>query len=65
METDGHVHAETSAPRPLWVIALLGLAPFPISALTGEGIGDLLAAIGGDVKDQPLVAHRQNQRIGA
>lgn len=34
METDGHVHAETSAPRPLWVIALFGLAPFPISALT-------------------------------
>ena len=33
METDGHVHAETSAPRPLWGIALLGLAPFPISAL--------------------------------
>lgn len=30
--TDTEVHAEASAPRPLWVIALLGLAPFPISA---------------------------------
>lgn len=34
MESDAHVHAEASAPRPLWGIALLGMAPFPLSALT-------------------------------
>ncbi|WP_312163747.1 DUF3429 domain-containing protein [Phenylobacterium sp.] len=40
--TDGHVHAEASAPRPLWAIALFGLAPFPAAALIYVyGPGDL------------------------
>lgn len=33
IRTETHVHAGASAPRPLWAIALLGLAPFPVSAL--------------------------------
>ncbi|KRB48737.1 MAG: DUF3429 domain-containing protein [Pseudomonadota bacterium] len=33
IHTDTEVHAEASAPRPLWVIALLGLAPFPTAAV--------------------------------
>lgn len=34
IHTNSHVHAGAPAPRPLWVIALLGLAPFPTAALT-------------------------------
>ena len=33
IRTDTEVQAETSAPLALWVIALLGLAPFPTSAV--------------------------------
>lgn len=32
--SDTQVHTEASAPRQLWIIALLGVAPFPASALT-------------------------------
>lgn len=34
IHTDAEVHSEAAAPRPLWAIALLGLVPFPASALT-------------------------------
>lgn len=33
LHSETHVHAEAVTPAPLWAIALLGLAPFPISAL--------------------------------
>jgi len=33
LHSETHVHAEAVTPAPLWVIALLGLAPFPTSAL--------------------------------
>ena len=33
MDPHTEIHAETSAPAPLWVIALLCLMPFPASAV--------------------------------
>lgn len=33
LQSEGHVLAEATTPRPLWAIALLGLSPFPVSAL--------------------------------
>jgi hypothetical protein len=32
--SDAQVHTGASAPRQLWIIALLGVAPFPASAIT-------------------------------
>lgn len=32
-DPQGHVRPEPTTPAPMWAIALLGLAPFPISAV--------------------------------
>ncbi len=34
LHSETHVHAGGPAPRSLWAIALFGMAPFPLSALT-------------------------------